>query len=361
MSLNKNGFSFDKLLTYGNEKWHDIAQKTDNYFWKEVFISAANVLELLPFTNIDFFGLLPVCNNHLFKINNSTIRESMFPVNNVQVTEFLSSNGNFLSLEEYKQKNITNLNFLNFLSIVKALKDGAKKIKLNTTCLFPQDSPRPLLLHLILFAKPKGCQFFYKIMMSESKINLKKKYDCDSKWNSELERKNAWDSYRTLVKNIRFLNHLKWLQYRILRRIIPTNRILSKFVPSIVNNCDFCNASQDTISHAFFFCNQTAKFWGELSELLRQLGFCYDLNEKLVLFGDYQSAAMSFKNLIILFGKKYIWDCKAKKNRPNIRTFLNFVRPLIESLMLTYSLKNLEAHDEQSWVIFHDHLISGRG
>ena len=279
------------------------------------------------------------------------------------MADFIGPNGDFISYEEYNQNNILSLNFLNFYSIIKALKAGAKKIELNTTLLCPQACPKPVILHLILFTKPKGCQYFYKILRSKSMINFSKKFECDNKWNQELNRNigiNAWDGYRLLVKNIQFFNHIKLLQYRILRRIVPTNRILSKFLPAIPNKCDLCDESPDTISHTFFSCNQTAKFWRELSELLHQLGFCIDPSEKLVLFGDIQSAAMSFKNLIILFGKKYIWDCKIKKNCPSKAVFLNYIKPIIETMNLTYSLTNFKYHDEQNWVIFYDHLISGR-
>ena len=54
---------------------------------------------------------------------------------------------------------------------------------------------------------------------------------------------------------------LKWLQMRILRRLIATNIVLKEM--KVVNDtkCKFCTNERDSIQHVFWKCDYIIRFW----------------------------------------------------------------------------------------------------
>ena len=218
-------------------------------------------------------------------------------------------------------------------------------------------------MHEIIHLQKKGCQKYYKLLRGKA-LSQGHGAHFEEKWHAELNRTfnvDTWDSINILTKNIRFHNNIKWLQYRLVRRVLPTNKILCKFVPGTINACSICGMLNDTISHTFVHCMPTSSFWSELSILLQNLGLTIEINEKSILFGNFKKAAMSFDNLLLLYAKKFIWECKLKGSSPIILSFKTYLLSLILSLKLSFAILNKSEQLDEGWHIFHEHLVSEHG
>lgn len=74
------------------------------------------------------------------------------------------------------------------------------------------------------------------------------------KWESELAIPAAFP-WRSVYANLYGLTDniaLRWLQYRIFHRILPTKKLLLKYGLTEDNICSLCGQRPETISHIFF-------------------------------------------------------------------------------------------------------------
>ena len=83
--------------------------------------------------------------------------------------------------------------------------------------------------------------------------------------------KEEWVTIYTLYRSLNVDNHTKDLQYKILYRIVPTNKLLYKMRKVNSNMCDFCEIQIDTIEHALWECVVVKSFWLELFQIWNNL------------------------------------------------------------------------------------------
>ena len=155
---------------------------------------------------------------------------------------------------------------------------------------------------------------------------------------------------------------LKWLQYRILYRVIPTNRYL--FIRKIVDSsiCDICQTEEEDLEHMFYSCRYIRMFWDNLKKLIKDN--CdhvvnLEFSKELVFFGTkkYMFTDKIF-DLILLCAKYYIYSLKWSKCRPNITVFHNMLkkRYIIEKC-IAYSMKR-EIDFRNNWLPYRNIIES---
>lgn len=360
-SLSRINISTEIIFNLGNYDLIETGNLLTNIFWKNVFSCTSEMLNNLPFFCPEKFGLMSICGSSFFKVGNVPIKKITFGGKpDLQVLDFLNQDDfSFKPLNEFNNIHGLRLNYLEYHSICQSILSGARQLNYNITLTEKHPCPRQPILINIITSKMKGCKRFYNILVSKSIIhfNLSK---IETKWHGEMEGivgLQTWDSYRSICSNIKFHNNLKWMQYRILHRSLPTNRILCKFVPNKQNICDFCNTETETISHLFVTCQVTRQFLENITEYLSHLNLGIVLTVKKVLFGDIVSESMSFQNLMILYIKGYVWNCKYKKTRPNLNHFKRYVKSYLNTLKLVHTFLNTEHDFFLRWGILYEHLI----
>ena len=116
---------------------------------------------------------------------------------------------------------------------------------------------------------------------------------------------------------------LRWFQYRLLQRLLPTNRLLYLYRITDNDECVFCPSIRETNTHAFSFCRQSKNFWAEFRS---RLGLRGDLNLVTIITGLYrQREDISTKALsqCILLAKRYLWRSRKAAQCPNTRAFVS--------------------------------------
>ena len=120
---------------------------------------------------------------------------------------------------------------------------------------------QPPLIKLINISD-KGCNVWSKLL-KKANNNNQSLQNRERKWEDELQaiqRNNFWDRLYAMNKELFYNNRLKWFQYQIVRGTLKTNRLVSKFVPTITEKCTFCELQTENISHLFYDCNITSQF-----------------------------------------------------------------------------------------------------
>ena len=105
---------------------------------------------------------------------------------------------------------------------------------------------------------------------------------------------------------------LRFLHYRIIHHIFPTNKILEKMKVKENNKCDNCT-EMETLEHLFFCCPKLTIFWNHISkEVSRILEKTIEIDIPIALFGldpygiDVDFIKIKKANYILLLAKACI-------------------------------------------------------
>jgi len=94
-----------------------------------------------------------------------------------------------------------------------------------------------------------------------------------------------WEKIYLLPFKTTLDTKLREFQYKILNRILYTNKMLFKFKKVDSPLCDFCEKELETIEHLFFHCPKVCMFWDDLKVLLNSVNITVRFDIKDVLFG----------------------------------------------------------------------------
>ena len=258
-------------------------------------------------------------------INRKLVTSGIFKISQ------LKANDQFLTLQEINLKLVIPLNFLEYNSIISALKKYLKKY----SSLKPlKEITQPPALNQIM-SKEKGSSHIYqKLIVYEKDITGFNRWSKITNFSKE-----DWLKSFSILKITTTDTKLRWLQYRILHYIITTNRSVSKFMIGQDSNCSFCGAHSETIIHLFWTCKFVQRFWNDISFLINKKcahAHNFKFTENLVLFGNCNIIYTDkICNLIILIAKFFIYRCKVQNKPLNIQIFTKelFRRYQIEKII----------------------------
>ena len=179
----------------------------------------------------------------------------------------------------------------------------------------------------------------------------------EEKWHNELNSRlsvDFWNKSWKSLSQLKMNNDLKWIQYQILRNILKTNVIVSKFVPLVNPSCSFCNDSQESILHLMYDCRHVQSFWSAFNDFLANNTIpSLDVARTNILFGVKEEKINSLQNTLILLGKKYVWTSKFKGTAPRINIFQNILREYLNNLKMVHSILGKDDDFENTWGLLY--------
>ena len=307
-----------EIHKFGNTFINNTRNNINNQFWKDVMTAFSSFNEKYyqeSDTETDFCSFLY---NDKIKIGNDTIRNKILRENNIFYIHQLKDNNKFLSHREFETKYIIKINFLNYNSIISAVKNFQSKFPI-------QSQPKKLERqpHFdFLMKNTKGASHIYQFLLSE-----KGKNTGQIKWNTINDiDEEQWRKSFYILKTTTSDTKLQWFQIRLLHYILTTNRSVSKFMENQSDLCEFCGSHSETIQHVMWHCPRVQLFWNDLSNILKSR--CPHIknlvfNENLILFGQCSTIIIDkICQLIILMAKFSIYRSKVQKTTLNLRHFI---------------------------------------
>ena len=287
-------------------------------------LKAFNIYSVLLQSNKEWKQLLkgPIWYNELTKVGGKCIfYKTWYDKGIIHFTDLINEKGQFLSYEDVLTRFSLKTNFLTYYGIIKTLKN------IRNNCIDSQLNSNierpfiPLIIEQIL-KEAKGCQNFYKTFVDNDTIP-----SGQTKWHRKINLHNnfKWSTVYLLTHKVTQDTQLKWLQTRILHRILATNTFLFKIGLRDNELCTFCNIMPETIEHLFWECPISKSFWLDLTEWLK--GKCnhlqdMSLTQQDVLFGIHSKQKPDrILNLILLHAKSYIYKSKLSKTNPVVYVF----------------------------------------
>ena len=303
--------NIDKISSSGERYPLICAKNTNNLFWKEALLALQDFISI-SLKNERSLGNIPLLYNSKICIENRPIHFKSFFENGILfLSDLIDQSGNFLSFAEFKSLYDTNLCFITYHGIIQAVRKGYPSISNNDIVKISPNITKPIYM---LIKDKKGSKSIYDTFISE--FSFERKYM--EKWETELGLENF--NWQKCNENIFLANkdtYLQWLQYRIVHRILGTNKSL--YMMNIKNNslCTFCKQCEESIKHLFYDCNKVTPVLAHLENWLNTIQNTYtiSLSEKDVILGNYDKNKHALNTIILLY-KKYIYQRKLNEDVP---------------------------------------------
>ena len=138
---------------------------------------------------------------------------------------------------------------------------------------------------------------------------------------------------------------MRAFQYKILLRIIPTNKYLKLCKITDNDNCYFCDNDIETIEHLFYFCPIVKAFWDKLAEKMKPyLDITSHLEPHKVLLGCLDIENRRCINHLFNIVKKYIYSTKCNEKRLCLEYLLRIIKQyyIIENNLVHMCNKSVE-------------------
>ena len=258
-------------------------------------------------------------------------------------------NNEFLNYQEFQIKYNTHTNFLTYYGIINAIKNYQTKRNIELT------------EQTVKFDEQKTWKIIVKGNLAiRTAIQIREqKHNAINKWNIQFQNLN-WDEIFSNIHKNTLDTKLIWFEYKIIYRIIPTNRHLSILKIKDNSLCNFCNTFEQTILHLFLHCEHVISFWNALQNLIRETcTHCnnFAFSEEMILFGrKEQSQIDQILYMIILIAKYFIFMCKIDNKEPRLQQFRPFLkyRLLIEKKSQT---QNKQQQFDQTYILYQNLLL----
>ena len=285
----------------------NVAKNSQNVFWKEVLLAWSKVKKKHNPNTIDDVLRSCLWENEWFKIGGAEINYKKWRTAGIDfVSDLVHVNQNrFLFLHEIETNYGLRLNFLEYNSVIRAIKSNFKHLFQENATFIP--IPKPFIpFHFSFILKDKkGCRSICKQLMSLKIPKAKQKWEV--KLNSSFSD-DEWKIYSLLPFKCTMDTKLRWFQYRILNGILTTNTFMFKIGKRNDNICTFCNEEPETINHLLSDCKKVKPIWSQLETwCLQKLGIPITFNQNHILFGTDLGKINSALNLILILSKFYIY------------------------------------------------------
>ena len=144
----------------------------------------------------------------------------------------------------------------------------------------------------------------------------------EQKWLEITNENIDWSTIYIIPFKLTQNQRLRYLQFRILHRIIGVNKLLFDMGISTNNRCSLCSDSIETISHLFWECNITRKFILQIQN--SKLNDKIRITKQLFLFGSNDVTLKDY-NYIFLYAK-YFFNIFTIKDKTSILCIPSFSR-----------------------------------
>ena len=330
------------LNKYGSEYCLKLSKEIDNQFWKDVLKHLYKLYEKSrPVEVEDFLADHIFYNKHIVR-DHKYLDERQWVASNIYyIHQLVNDNGEFMNFHQFRTKfPALNTNFLTYYGILNAIK---RYMRLNNITLEPYKGGNNKTWILI----GKGNKCIQSLLNETSDVPT-----ASTKW-SNLYTDLNWEKIFTKIYITTGDVQLRWFQFRLIHRLLPTQRFL--YLRKLKEDpiCNFCNENEQTLDHLFYDCSKISTFWENLvSDFKSKCNHCDNLtlSKKLVIFGvanNFYSDKVF--DLIILIAKFFIYKNKLDNSIPTYNNFAIYLKNRYRIEKYLACVKGLQNQFQDNW------------
>ena len=228
-----------------------------NEFWSEVFEYYSEVMSPEIKTKQDI-RIQKINNNKNIKIGKKSLyMESLVRTNLDEIDSWFSPDG---KPYDFNRLNLINsqLSWFQYIQIINAIpKQWKDKLKQPELCIRNFESDKPVFLK----------QIYKQTLLDRQKEPIT---GC-KKWT--VTENHKWSNTFILARKMSKETKLQTFQYKILHRILPTNK--RKFEQKLSNDphCSDCPQVVESIEHMLYECKNAKALWDKLVDVFQRRMF----------------------------------------------------------------------------------------
>ena len=242
-------FGIHKIIFFGDKFPNILIKKIDNPFWSDVAQACEFLLVKVNKENSMPYNIPLWFNSNL----NIGFKREWFNKGYTKLSDILDTDGIIFSHTEMKERGL-NLNFLEY-----------EKLRFD---IFGIKKPRgknnmfgPYILQILLKIgyNIKGCANTYNYLMEFNQTLI---IETQTRWGEILNEEIPFNVVEKSFKNLHKMKEgsfTKYLQFKMLHMRIVTNKKLMDMGIAEISNCPYCGESEETIEHAFIYCETAQK------------------------------------------------------------------------------------------------------
>jgi len=162
----------------------------------------------------------------------------------------------------------------------------------------------------------------YSILISKKSVASKARIKHCDICNID-DTNDIWSDIYLMPIRTMYDNSIKEMQYKVLHRYMPTNKLLHKMETIDSPRCNFCNLYSETLEHLFYECIQLHTLWRYVANICSE--WCntvisFDCRDIILGYNVHENQTMNNMviNKLILYCKYYIVQCKYSEKVPNV-------------------------------------------
>ena len=294
-----------------------------NIFWKNVLQSWIKIQQKQTWENNDeIMGTNIWLNSYIIKDHKPILYKHYVEKHIIFIQDLLNENGEFMNFETCKLKYSIKSNFLEYATLIKAIKTFIDNINIDNQKFVPMNNPIFPFNFRIFLKDKKGSKAIYKLLNKNNAVPTSQIKYFKLGYNFSAQK---WKKYYSLPFRVLKDSSLLWFQYKILHRILTTNSFLYKIKYIDTDICNFCNAHPETLDHLFYECVKVNNVWKTVELWTQTIGTHIIFDKNTVLFGTTEFKDIFF-NWLIINVKYYIYRMKiqnAKLSTEALKIILN--------------------------------------
>ena len=157
-----------------------------------------------------------------------------------------------------------------------------------------------------------------------------------------------WQEIYLLPRSVTVDTKSREFQYKLLHRIVFTNKALYKMGIVSSSMCTFCGKFEESLKHLFIHCEITSSFWLSVTEWLKNyFTNLHNLSATNKTFGFLRKGFLLINHIIILC-KQVIFQCRNLNIKPSL-SLLKAKIKITHKLELSIAKQNkkLEVHKKK--------------
>ena len=280
--------------------------------------------------------------NSCIKVNRKPIFNTKCIENGVlRISDLMIDNILFITYDEFVRLYGNIINYLEFNSMISAIKCGikvAKSTRMDANCQMSMDTN-----HVMNAAKPQ--RIVYKYICDVKDTVDSPLPNLSTKWHNiihgtvdEIELSNQFKDIQRTTISMKLRNFI----YKYLHLKLFLNPLLLTMHIKNTELCTFCNYHVETVDHLFYHCQCSMELWASIKKFLYDK-FSFHLNVDHVNVIFPSSTFPRAIRTLLYVSLYYIYNCRLRNSIPNkiviIREFYK-----LESLEFEIAKNNKKLH-----------------
>ena len=329
-----------KLLTYGKEKLEILRNRISNPFYKDVISALVRFVKDHKPTNDE------ILTESIWFSDHAGFPRSIIKEWDKRGLRFICDlfdpySGCLYSKQDIKEIYNIEMTFLCYERLIRELPQSLRSSR-ERHIIAPNI---PFKIQAVVnkekFSK-RAYETFIKALVQE---NIKVDERIKRKWENEIGQHTA-GSLTSLIHATKSC-YLRYLHYKIISRIFPTNRLLFAMKITSSSECSFCQGETETLSHLFWNCPDVQKFIKEVITYIKQQYYTEIKADESSWF--FLNDMPNIDVLIITVSKYVIHKSRLDGGKPSLPKMINVLKLEAEKEHVSAKLKDDLENFKTKW------------